>query len=47
MSRTACQAQNPVRGALKARADGAVYAGELQQLDDANWDSMVRDFFRK
>ena len=34
-------------GALKARADGAVYAGELQQLDDANWDSLVRDFFRK
>lgn len=34
-------------GAVKARLDGAVYAGELEHLDDANWEDMVREFFRK
>ncbi len=34
-------------GAVKARLDGAVYAGELEHLDEANWENMVKEFFRK
>ena len=31
----------------KAYPDDALYVGELQQLDDANWEKLVREFFLK
>ncbi len=34
-------------GAGKTCPDGALYVGELEQLDDAQWEKIVKDFFRR
>ena len=34
-------------GARQPYSDEAVYVGELAQLDDAQWERVVKDFFRR